>query len=294
MTTTRKGLIMAGGTGSRLWPATLPVCKQLLPVYDKPMVYYPLSTLMLAGIRDILIITTPADVGRFEALLGDGSRWGMSLSYVAQPSPGGIAQAFPLGAAFIGRDPCALILGDNIFYGSGFADMVLNAAHSTAGAVNFAYWVQDPRRYGVVDLSADGVPIAIEEKPANPRSNWAVTGLYFYDNAVIDMARDLRPSARGELEITHINQLYLQQGRLKIAKLGRGFAWLDAGTQDSLLQAAEFISTIEQRQGLKIGCPEEVAYRMGYIDAAQLERLAQQLAPSDYGSYLRRIISMGT
>jgi len=293
MTLTRKGLIMAGGTGSRLWPATLPVCKQLLPIYDKPMICYPLTTLMLAGIRDVLIITTPTDVGRFEALLGDGSRWGMSLSYATQTTPGGIAQAFLLGAGFVGRDPCSLILGDNIFYGSGLADMVLNASNSDHGAVNFAYWVQDPRRYGVVELSPDGQPLTLHEKPLDPRSNWAVTGLYFYDNAVLDMARTLQPSARGELEITHINQIYLDQRRLKVAKLGRGFAWLDAGTQDSLLQASEFIFTIEQRQGLKIGCPEEVAYRMGYIDAAQLERLAQQLAPSDYGSYLRGILSMG-
>ncbi len=285
---------MAGGTGSRLWPATLPVCKQLLPVYDKPMIYYPLSTLMLAGIRDILIITTPVDVDRFETLLGDGSRWGLSLSYMTQQTPGGIAQAFVLGASFVGRDPCCLILGDNIFYGSGLADIVLNASTASDGAVNFAYWVQDPRRYGVVELSPEGRPLSLHEKPANPRSNWAVTGLYFYDNAVLDMARALKPSARGELEITHVNQMYLEQGRLSVAKLGRGFAWLDAGTQDSLLQASEFIFTIEQRQGLKIGCPEEVAYRMGYIDAAQLEKLAQLMAPSDYGSYLSRVLSMGT
>lgn len=290
MSPTRKGIILAGGTGSRLWPATISVCKQLLPVYDKPMIYYPLTTLMLAGIRDILIITTENDAERFQSLLGDGRQWGVDICYAVQDRPEGIAQAFLIGSKFIGGDRCALILGDNIFYGAGFTERVQAAAAREAGASIFAYWVQDPEQYGVVELDESNRPVNIVEKPPAPKSNWAVTGLYFYDGSVVDVARDLRPSNRGELEITDINLVYLGAHNLHVERLGRGFAWLDAGTHHSLLQAAEFISTIEERQGLKVGCPEEVAYRMGLIDAVALERLATPLLKSTYGQYLHRIL----
>jgi glucose-1-phosphate thymidylyltransferase len=287
----KNGIVLAGGTGSRLWPATIPVCKQLLPVYDKPMIYYPLTTLMLAGIRNIMIITTAADVERFKLLLRDGSQWGIEISYAVQEQPDGIARAFLIGADFIGDAGCALILGDNIFYGAGLTERMQAAAHRAEGATIFAYWVQDPKRYGVVELNGSGEPKDLMEKPNSPRSNWAVTGLYFYDSSVVDVARRLAPSARGELEITDVNRAYLKAGTLKVEQFGRGFAWLDAGTHDSLLQASEFISTIEQRQGLKIGCPEEIAYRMGFIDGAGLERLAAALSKNDYGPYLMRVLS---
>jgi glucose-1-phosphate thymidylyltransferase len=287
---TRKGILLAGGAGTRLHPLTLASSKQLLPVYDKPMVYYPLSTLMLAGIREILIITTPHDQAAFQALLGDGSAWGLSLSYAVQPSPDGLAQAFVIGRAFVGGDPVALVLGDNIFYGDSLSRTLQQAAAQEAGATVFGYWVRDPERYGVVTFDAAGQAIAIEEKPPQPRSNYAVTGLYFYDNAVLDVAATIRPSARGELEITDVNQRYLEAGALRVEVLRRGNAWLDTGTVESLLAASHFIQVIEERQGLKVGCPEEVAWRMGWIDDAQLERLAGHLAKSAYGRYLGQLL----
>ncbi|GAK34646.1 glucose-1-phosphate thymidylyltransferase [alpha proteobacterium Q-1] len=290
MTQAYRGIILAGGSGTRLYPLTVSVSKQLMPVYDKPMIYYPLSTLMLAGIREILIITTPEDQAQFKALLGDGRQWGISLSYAIQPRPEGLAQAFIIGADFIGDAPTALILGDNIFYGQGFGDLLRAATRRQQGATVFGYYVNDPERYGVVSFDAKGAAESIEEKPQNPRSNYAVTGLYFYDSAVVDVARSIRPSARGELEITDINMHYLKAGQLTVETLGRGFAWLDTGTHASLLDAADYVRVIEDRQGLKIACPEEIAYRMGFIDAAVLEKLAAPLLKSGYGAYLMRIL----
>jgi glucose-1-phosphate thymidylyltransferase len=281
-----KGIILAGGSGTRLSPVTQVVCKQLLPVYDKPMIYYPLSTLLLAGIRDILVITTPADQVLFQSLLKDGGQWGVHVAYAVQPRPEGLAQAFLVGRSFLGGGGAALILGDNIFYGRGFGQMLKRAAAQAEGATVFGYRVRDPERYGVVELDGAGRAVSLEEKPQRPRSNCAVTGLYFYDGRVSDLAASLRPSARGELEITDLNVLYLREGRLRVETLGRGFAWLDTGTPESLLEAANFIETVEHRQGLKIACPEEVAWRMGYIDDAQFERLAQPLVKSGYGLYL--------
>ena len=289
----KKGIVLAGGSGTRLWPLTLATSKQLLPVYDKPMVYYPLTTLMLAGIREILVITSPDDVSRFKQLLGDGRQWGIVIDYAAQPSPGGIAEALVIGADFIGADGCTLILGDNIFYGAGLSEIVQHACARPDGATVFAYWVPDPERYGIVELDAARRPVGLVEKPAQPRSHWAVTGLYVYDGEVVEIARHLERSARGELEITDVNRAYFARGKLFVESLGRGFAWLDAGTHTSLLQAGEFIHTIEQRQGLKVGCPEEVAYRMGFIDGDALLRLADSLAKNDYGPYLRRILEHG-
>src|SRR5690606_1066897 len=286
----RKGIILAGGSGTRLHPATLAISKQLLPVYDKPMVYYPLSTLMLAGIRDILLISTPQDTPRFEQLLGDGSQWGLNLQYAVQPSPDGLAQAFVIGADFVGNDPSALVLGDNIFYGHDFHRLLGNACTRDDGATVFAYHVHDPERYGVAEFDATGKVLSLEEKPVNPKSSYAVTGLYFYDNQVVDMARDLKPSARGELEITDLNRLYLEQGELNVEIMGRGYAWLDTGTHESLLQAGQFIATLEHRQGLKVACPEEIAYRNGWIDSAKVEELAQPLLKNGYGQYLMRIL----
>ena len=293
MTQARKGIILAGGSGTRLHPATLAISKQLLPVYDKPMIYYPLSTLMLAGIRDILIISTPQDTPRFEQLLGDGSQWGLNLQYAVQPSPDGLAQAFLIGEQFLAGAPSALVLGGNIFYGHDFHKLLAEANAQTTGSTVFAYHVQDPERYGVAEFDAQGKVLSLEEKPAVPKSNYAVTGLYFYDSQVVDLAKSLKPSPRGELEITDLNKLYLQQGQLNVQLMGRGYAWLDTGTHDSLLEAGQFIATLEQRQGLKVACPEEIAFRAGWIDAAQLEKLAQPLLKNGYGKYLMQCLKGG-
>ena len=289
--TGHKGIILAGGSGTRLHPATLAISKQLLPVYDKPMVYYPLSTLMLAGIQDILLISTSQDTPRFEQLLGDGSQWGIRLSYAIQPSPDGLAQAFLIGESFIDGQPSALVLGDNIFYGHDFQPLLFNARERRHGATVFAYHVQDPERYGVAEFDSAGRVLTLEEKPTKPKSNFAVTGLYFYDDQVVELAKRLKPSARGELEITDLNRLYLEQGQLQVEVMKRGYAWLDTGTHDSLLEASQFIATLEHRQGLKIACPEEISWRSGWIDDAQLQRLAKPLAKSGYGKYLLAMLN---
>lgn len=292
-TQARKGIILAGGSGTRLHPATLAISKQLLPVYDKPMIYYPLSTLMLAGIRDILIISTPQDTPRFEQLLGDGSQWGLNLQYAVQPSPNGLAQAFLIGEQFLNGAPSALVLGDNIFYGHDFQSLLKDACAQAHGSTVFAYHVQDPERYGVAEFDAQGRVLSLEEKPTTPKSNYAVTGLYFYDSQVVELAKTLQPSLRGELEITDLNKLYLDKNQLRVQLMRRGYAWLDTGTHDSLLQAGQFIATLEQRQGLKVACPEEIAYRAGWIDTAQVEKLAQPLLKNGYGQYLMQVLKGG-